>query len=213
MSGWAVKSPIWPRMGNGFCATRKISFLLLSQDCLQARAQVRLLHRSRRTHRVPLRVQQNFEVTILTIKRRETEAILQKSKNNNGKSRQQSRNERSIARPPRVVRGVHRQSRRYRSASTRKHFSSLKRPLIYIHCPKDRNCEVCKRTRITRASLQEANWWSSPQRITKFSMRAVNLETITDMLSWYRIWPPNGSNRIRVKRKPIRRRKEVYGSF
>ena len=80
MSGPVVKSPIWPRMGKGFCATRKMSFLLLSQDCLQAPAQVRLLHRSRRTNRVPFRVQQNFEVTILTLKRRETETILQKSK-------------------------------------------------------------------------------------------------------------------------------------
>ena len=55
-----------------------MSFLLLSQDCRQARAQVRLLHRFRRTHRVPLRVQQDYEVTILSVKRRETEAILQK---------------------------------------------------------------------------------------------------------------------------------------
>ena len=56
------------------------SFLLFSQDCHQARAQARLLHRNRRTHRVSLRVEQDYEVTICTLKRRETEAIQQKPK-------------------------------------------------------------------------------------------------------------------------------------
>ena len=72
-----VKSPIWPQMGKYFCARRQISFFL-SQDCLQARAQVRLPHRYRRTHRLLLWVQQDH-VTILTLEHRETEAILQKS--------------------------------------------------------------------------------------------------------------------------------------
>ena len=62
-------------------ATRKISFLLFSQDCLQARAQVRLPHRYRRTHRMPLGVQQHYEVTIPTLKHRKTEAILLKIRN------------------------------------------------------------------------------------------------------------------------------------
>ena len=77
-SGPVVKSSIWPRMGKQFCARRKNSFLLFSQDCHQARAQARLLHRNRRTHRVW--VQQDYEVTIRTLKRRETEAIQQKPK-------------------------------------------------------------------------------------------------------------------------------------
>ena len=38
-------------------------------------------------------------------------------------------------------------------------------------------------------------------------MRAVNLETITDVLSWYRSRPLNGFNLTRVKRKLLRRRK------
>ena len=59
---------------------QKTSFLLLSQDCLQAQARVRLLHRSRRAHRVPLRVQQDYEVTILMTKHRETGVVLPKSK-------------------------------------------------------------------------------------------------------------------------------------
>ena len=32
-------------------------------------------------------------------------------------------------------------------------------------------------------------------------MKNVNLETITDMQSWCRTWPPNGSRRIRAKTK------------
>ena len=74
MSQWskATSDQEWE---NYFCAVRKMSFLLLSQDCHSARAQVRP-HRYRRTHRVPLRVQQDYKVTIPTLKHRETEAIL-----------------------------------------------------------------------------------------------------------------------------------------
>ena len=63
-------------MGKDFFARQKMSFVLFSRDCRQAPAQVRLLHRSSRTHQVPLRVQQAYEVTILMIKHREPEVIL-----------------------------------------------------------------------------------------------------------------------------------------
>ena len=72
-------------MGKDFFARRKMSFVLLSRDCRQAPAQVRLLRRSSRTHQVPLRVQQAYEVTILMIKHREAEAILQNQKNTDKK--------------------------------------------------------------------------------------------------------------------------------
>ena len=38
-------------------------------------------------------------------------------------------------------------------------------------------------------------------------MKVVNLETIIDMQSWCRTWPPNGSSRIRAKQKPVRKHK------
>ena len=38
-------------------------------------------------------------------------------------------------------------------------------------------------------------------------MTTANLETITDMLSWCRTWPPNGSSRIRAKQKLLRKHK------
>ena len=39
------------------------------------------------------------------------------------------------------------------------------------------------------------------QQITMFSVKVVNLETIIDVQSWCRTWPPNGSKRIRAKQK------------
>ena len=39
------------------------------------------------------------------------------------------------------------------------------------------------------------------QQITKLSVKDVNLETIIDLQSWCRTWPPNGSSRIRAKTK------------
>ena len=48
---------------------------------------------------------------------------------------------------------------------------------------------------------------TSLQQITKFSVKVVNLETIIDMQSWCRTWPPNGSSRIRAKQKLLRKHK------
>ena len=67
-------------MGKHFCASRKSSFPLLSQDCRQAPAHVRLLHPSPKTHRVPVWVQQDYEVTKLINKRWETDVMIQQSK-------------------------------------------------------------------------------------------------------------------------------------
>ena len=44
-------------------------------------------------------------------------------------------------------------------------------------------------------------------------MTIANLETITDMPSWYRTWPPNGSRRIRAKQKLHKKHKEACKSF
>ena len=45
------------------------------------------------------------------------------------------------------------------------------------------------------------------QQITRFSVKIVYLETIIDMQSWCRTWPPNGSNRICAKQKLFRKHK------
>ena len=40
-------------------------------------------------------------------------------------------------------------------------------------------------------------------------MKIVNLETIIEMLSWYRIWLLSGSNRIRANRKILRKQRSL----
>ena len=44
-------------------------------------------------------------------------------------------------------------------------------------------------------------------------MKVVNLETITDMQSWCKTWPPNGSSRIRAKQKLLSKHKGACKSF
>ena len=42
---------------------------------------------------------------------------------------------------------------------------------------------------------------TSLQQITKFSVKVVNLDTIPDLQTWCKTWPPNGSSHIRAKQK------------
>ena len=88
---------------------------------------------------------------------------------------------------------------------------------VYIHFPKDRNCEICQRTKITRAPCRRRNGGAVP-RAEGFGdlitadhkvLSVVNLETITDMQSWCRTKPPNGSRRIRAKQQPHRNPREA----
>ena len=50
------------------------------------------------------------------------------------------------------------------------------------------------------------------QQITKFSVKVVNLETITGMQSWCRTWPFNGSRHIRTKQKLHRKHNGAFKS-
>ena len=95
-------------------------------------------------------------------------------------------------------------------APTSKRREDLGKHSVYTHFPKDRNCEICQRTKITRAPCRRRNggavpraesfWWLDNSR-SQSSQWKLNLETITDMQSSCRTWPPNGSSRIRVKQK------------
>ena len=40
---------------------------------------------------------------------------------------------------------------------TSKRREDLGKHSVYTHCPKDRNCEICKRTKITRAPCRRRN--------------------------------------------------------
>ena len=102
--------------------------------------------------------------------------------------------------------GLHREPRDRRTASSRKlfHDSDPERPIkvaprkhsFYIHFPKDQNCEVCKRSKITRAPcrkrtviqyLGQRNLATWLQPISKSSTKDVNLDTIIDTQLWYKI--------------------------
>ena len=48
--------------------------------------------------------------------------------------------------------------------------------------------------------------------VPRASVKIVNLETIIDMQSWCRTWPPNGSSRIRAKQKLQRKHREACKS-
>ena len=87
---------------------------------------------------------------------------------------------------------------------------------VKTHFPKDRNCEICQRTKITRAPcrrrigealLRAENFGDLITADHKVLSEVVNLETVIDMHSWCRTWPPNGSNRIRAKQKLLRKHK------
>ena len=85
----------------------------------------------------------------------------------------------------------------------------------------DRNCEICQRTNITRAPCRRCiggavhraeKFGDLTTADQKFSVKVVNLETIIDMQSWCRNWPPNASSRIRAKQKLLRKHKKTCKS-
>ena len=62
---------------------------------------------------------------------------------------------------------------------------------VQTHFPKDPNCDICLKTKITRASYRRGAGTVVP-RAEHFgdlmlSVKDVNLELITDTQSWYRI--------------------------
>ena len=94
---------------------------------------------------------------------------------------------------------------------------------ISSHFTKDPNCDTCLRTKITRVPCRRLNE-GSISRAEKFGdlitadhkspqRRKVNLETITDTQSWYKILPLHGFNLFRAKQKLRRRRRRVYENF
>ena len=127
-----------------------------------------------------------------------------------------------------MVTGVHRQSRRYRSACTRRHLSLLSfgtsyesgiQEVQYLYSlPKrsklrsmvaDQNDKgPFAEDALAKQYLVRKRLVTLKQQITKSSMRSVNHETITDMLSWYKILLFNGFSLIRVKQRLLRRRKK-----
>ena len=82
---------------------------------------------------------------------------------------------------------------------------------IFNHFPKDRNGDVCLRTKITRASCRKRTGTVVPRAenigdlITAdhkvLSEGCESRNNLIDMQSWCKTWPPNGSNHTPCKTK------------
>ena len=136
----------------------KISYLLLSLECRQFLVPARLLHRYRRTHQARLQVQQQSEVTM---EHQENWRDTRKTQNKNKKRDNDGAAGNRLRDLPEWSKGFtenledtevpapahishHADSERPTKVASRKYS-------IYTHFPEDRNCEVCKRTKMTRA--------------------------------------------------------------
>ena len=69
---------------------------------------------------------------------------------------------------------------------------------VYTHFPERPKLRDLPEDQNHKGPVQKT-YWQSRTSCTKSSVKDVNLETIIDMQSWCRIWPPNGSSRIRAK--------------
>ena len=157
MSASAVKSHTWPNKGRRFSA-RKISYLLLSLECRQFLVPARLLHRYRRTHQVRLQVQQQSEVTM---EHQGNWRDTPKTQNKNKKRDNDGAAGNRLRDLPEWSKGLteNLEDTEVPAPAHISHHSDSQRPTIvasrmysiYTHFPEDRNCEVCKRTKMTRA--------------------------------------------------------------
>ena len=105
---------------------------------------------------------------------------------------------------------------------TSKRSEGLGKHSVYTHFPTDRNCEICQRTKITRAPCRRRNGGAVPRAenfgdlITAdhkvLSENCESRNNLIDMQSWCRTWPHNGSSRIRAKQKLRRKHKEACKS-
>ena len=92
---------------------------------------------------------------------------------------------------------------------------------VKTHFLKDRNCEICQRTKITRVPCRRRNGGAVPRAenfgdlITadhKVLSESCESRNNIDTQSWCRTWPPNGSSHIRAKQKLRRKHKEACKS-
>ena len=88
---------------------------------------------------------------------------------------------------------------------------------VHTHFRTDRNCQICQKTKINKSPVQKTHWRSrtSCRKFWWFDcsrVKVVNLETIIDVQSWCRTWPPNGSSHIYAKQKLLRKHKGAFKS-
>ena len=97
----------------------------------------------------------------------------------------------------------------------------LEKHSVYTHFPSDRNCEIYKRTKITRVPCRRRNGEAVPRAANFGDLITADHKVLSDncesrnnhrLQSWCRTWPPNGSRRIRAKQKLLRKLKEACKS-
>ena len=93
---------------------------------------------------------------------------------------------------------------------TTKRHEDLGKHYVHIHFPKDRNCEICKRTKITRAPCKRRNSEAVPRAVNFGDLITADHKVLSDNCEsrnnhrhaiGCRTWPLNGSSRIRAKTK------------
>ena len=88
---------------------------------------------------------------------------------------------------------------------------------VWTHFPKDRNCEICQRTKITRAPCWRRIGGAVPRADFFGDLLSADHKVLSEG-SWIskqssicsrgaRTWPPTGSSRIRSKKKLLRNHK------
>ena len=92
---------------------------------------------------------------------------------------------------------------------------------FYTHFPKDRNCEICQRTKIRRAPCKRSIDGATP-RAQKFGdLIAADHKLLNEScesrnnhryaIVVQKTWPPNGSSRTHAEQKLHKKPKEPYG--
>ena len=84
---------------------------------------------------------------------------------------------------------------------------------VETHFPKDRNCEICQRTKNARAPCRRRIGGAVPRAENFGDLITADHKVLSDMQSWCRTWPPNGSSRIRAKQKLLRKHKRSLLKF
>ena len=171
MSGSAVRSHTWPNKGRRF-SSRKKSYLLLSLECREFLVPARLLRRYRRTHQVRLQVQQQSEVTM---EHQENWRDTRKTQNKNIKRDNDGAAGNRLRDLPEWSKGLteNLEGTEVPAPAHISHHSDSEQPTkvasrkysFYTHFPEDRNCEVCKRTKMTRAPCRGRTGEAVPRAV------------------------------------------------
>ena len=94
---------------------------------------------------------------------------------------------------------------------------------VFTHFPKDRNCEICQRTKITRAPCRRRNGEAVLRAENFGDLITADHKVLSDncefsqqspdLQSWCRTWPPSGSSHIRAKQKTSQENQRSLQNF